>query len=282
MKKIALIILVSITLLVGHSNNDNRESLENAIETSKGLIAEKKFEQARGALEYVRKNGGSNLDEYSKLSGQLDQLILAAEKYEDKKYKECNVILNQLIDKDNNDSTILKSAVDLQKEVSKILLEEEINNIVAVDNNTVLNPISWNNVSASSYLIEKSRYYNPENAIDNDTSTAWIEGLKENDGIGEFIEFSSENTFRVDKIDIINGFTKSQDLYMKNNRVKKITLEFSDGKKQVHELLDNNMDYQTIDVGGVNTNSVKVIIEEVYKGNKYSDTCISEISMYGK
>ena len=70
---------------------------------------------------------------------------------------------------------------------------------------------------------------------------------------------------------------------MKNNRVKKVVLEFSDKSQQVHELLDNNMDYQTIDVGGINTNSVKVIIEEVYtNGRKYSDTCISEISMYGQ
>ena len=70
---------------------------------------------------------------------------------------------------------------------------------------------------------------------------------------------------------------------MKNNRVKKVVLEFSDKSQQVHELSDNNMDYQTIDVGGINTNSVKVIIEEVYtNGRKYSDTCISEISMYGQ
>lgn len=281
MKKLASIILASTILLVGCSNNDNIESLENAIQTSRDLISEKKFEQARGALEYVRKYGGSNLEEYSNLSGQLDQLILATEKYEEKKYKECNVILDQLIAKDKNDNTILKSAVELQKEISKVLLEEDMNNIVEVDNNTISQPISWDNIDASSYLIQKSRYYNPENAIDNDTSTAWIEDL-EGDGIGEFIQFSSENTFKVDKIDIINGFTKSQDLYIKNNRVKKVTLEFSDGTKQVHKLRDNNMDYQTIDVGGVNTNSVKVIIDEVYKGSKYSDTCISEISIYGK
>ena len=78
-------------------------------------------------------------------------------------------------------------------------------------------------------------------------------------------------------------YSKTENIYMKNNRIKKVILEFSDKSQQVHELSDNNMDYQTIDIGGINTNSVKVIIQEVYtNGRKYQDTCISEISMYGQ
>ncbi|MBQ6630973.1 MAG: discoidin domain-containing protein [Romboutsia sp.] len=277
MKKLASIILSSTILLVGCSSNDKTAMLENAVKTSKELVAKEKFEQAKGVLVYVSQNGGSKISGYSKLVGQLDKLSLATEYYEKEQYDQCIPLLKELFNDENTESGIVKGVVDIGNKI-----EEKIkNNTVEVDNDTVSIPIFWDNVHASSHLIKKSKNYKPENAIDNNISTAWIEGLSD-DGIGQFIEFSSKNTFRVDKIDIINGFSKSEDLYMKNNRVKKITLEFSDGKKQVHELLDNNMDYQTIDVGGVNTNSVKVIIEEVYKGNKYSDTCISEISMYGK
>ena len=67
--------------------------------------------------------------------------------------------------------------------------------------------------------------YKVENVIDDNPSTAWIEGVSD-DGIGQFIQFSSNNTFRVDKIDIINGFSKNQKTYMKNNRVKKVIIEF--------------------------------------------------------
>ena len=124
--------------------------------------------------------------------------------------------------------------------------------------------------------------YKVENVTDNNPSTAWIEGVS-GDGIGEFIQFSSNNTFRVDKIDIMNGFSKNQKTYMKNNRVKKVIIEFSDKSQQVYELEDNNMEYQTIDTGGINTNSVKVIIQEVYTdGRLYQDTCISEIAVYGQ
>ena len=36
--------------------------------------------------------------------------------------------------------------------------------------------IYWDNIYASSKLIQKSKNYKVENAIDNNTSTAWIEG----------------------------------------------------------------------------------------------------------
>ena len=164
----------------------------------------------------------------------------------------------------------------------KNVKEKTENNTIQVDNKVTSNLITWDNVYASSHLIQKSMNYKVENVIDDNPSTAWIEGVSD-DGIGQFIQFSSNNTFRVDKIDIINGFSKNQKTYMKNNRVKKVIIEFSDKSQQVYELEDNNMEYQTIDIGGINTNSVKVIIQEVYtNGRVYKDTCISEISVYGQ
>ena len=160
--------------------------------------------------------------------------------------------------------------------------EKTENDTIQVDNKVTSNLITWDNVYASSHLIQKYMNYKVENVIDDNPSTAWIEGVSD-DGIGQFIQFSSNNTFRVDKIDIINGFSKNQKTYMKNNRVKKVIIEFSDKSQQVYELEDNNMEYQTIDIGGINTNSVKVIIQEVYtNGRVYKDTCISEISVYGQ
>ena len=54
-------------------------------------------------------------------------------------------------------------------------------------------------------------------------------------------------------------------------------------KHQIKALEDNNIEYQTINVGNINTNSVKIIIEEVYTdGRVYQDTCISEVAIYGQ
>ena len=278
MKRLAIIILTSTILLTGCSSNDKIAMLENAVKSSKDLIAKEEFEQAKGLLVYVSQNGGSKIDGYSNLNGQLDKLLLATEYYENEKYEESIKLLKELFNKEDTEGGIIKGVVSLGAKIK----EKTENDTIQVDNKVTSNLITWDNVYASSHLIQKSMNYKVENVIDDNPSTAWIEGVSD-DGIGQFIQFSSNNTFRVDKIDIINGFSKNQKTYMKNNRVKKVIIEFSDKSQQVYELEDNNMEYQTIDIGGINTNSVKVIIQEVYtNGRVYKDTCISEISVYGQ
>lgn len=278
MKRLAIIILTSTILLTGCSSNDKISMLENAVKSSKDLIAKEEFEQAKGLLVYVSQNGGSKIDGYSNLNGQLDKLLLATEYYENEKYEESIKLLKELFNKEDTEGGIIKGVVALGAKIK----EKTENDTIQVDNKVTSNLITWDNVYASSHLIQKSMNYKVENVIDDNPSTAWIEGVSD-DGIGQFIQFSSNNTFRVDKIDIINGFSKNQKTYMKNNRVKKVIIEFSDKSQQVYELEDNNMEYQTIDIGGINTNSVKVIIQEVYtNGRVYKDTCISEISVYGQ
>ena len=278
MKRLAIIILTSTILLTGCSSNDKIAMLENAVKSSKDLIAKEEFEQAKGLLVYVSQNGGSKIDGYSNLNGQLDKLLLATEYYENEKYEESIKLLKELFNKEDTEGGIIKGVVALGAKIK----EKTENDTIQVDNKVTSNLITWDNVYASSHLIQKSMNYKVENVIDDNPSTAWIEGVSD-DGIGQFIQFSSNNTFRVDKIDIINGFSKNQKTYMKNNRVKKVIIEFSDKSQQVYELEDNNMEYQTIDIGGINTNSVKVIIQEVYtNGRVYKDTCIPEISVYGQ
>ena len=278
MKRLAIIILTSTILLTGCSSNDKIAMLENAVKSSKDLIAKEEFEQAKGLLVYVSQNGGSKIDGYSNLNGQLDKLLLATEYYENEKYEESIKLLKELFNKEDTEGGIIKGVVALGAKIK----EKTENDTIQVDNKVTSNLITWDNVYASSHLIQKSMNYKVENVIDDNPSTAWIEGVSD-DGIGQFIQFSSNNTFRVDKIDIINGFSKNQKTYMKNNRVKKVIIEFSDKSQQVYELEDNNMEYKTIYIGGINTNSVKVIIQEVYtNGRVYKDTCISEISVYGQ
>lgn len=278
MKRLATIILASTILLTGCSSNDKIVMLENAVKSSKDLIAKEEFEQAKGLLVYVSQNGGSKIEGYSSLNGQLDKLLLATEYYENGKYDESIKLLKELFNKEDTEGGIIKGVVALGAKIK----EKTENNTIQVDSKVTSNPITWDNVYASSHLVQKSMNYKVENVVDNNPSTAWIEGVSD-DGVEQFIQFSSNNTFRVDKIDIINGFSKNQKTYMKNNRVKKVIIEFSDKSQQVYELEDNNMEYQTIDIGGINTNSVKVIIQEVYtNGRLYKDTCISEISVYGQ
>ena len=56
MKRLAIIILTSTILLTGCSSNDKIAMLENAVKSSKDLIAKEEFEQAKGLLVYVFKS----------------------------------------------------------------------------------------------------------------------------------------------------------------------------------------------------------------------------------
>ncbi|MGA1871426.1 MAG: NADase-type glycan-binding domain-containing protein [bacterium] len=131
--------------------------------------------------------------------------------------------------------------------------------------------------SASSILENKARYSH-KNIIDGDIFTAWSEGNK-GDGIGEWVKLDFGEMKTLYYIGIIPGYSKYNDkvgeVWFKNNRVKNATLEFSDGSKKQIELIDKQQ-IQYFKVGK-KSNSVKIIIDEVYKGSTWPDTCISEV-----
>lgn len=144
-------------------------------------------------------------------------------------------------------------------------------------------------VSASSYLVQGGTKYTPENLIDHNESTPWVEG-SEGDGISEWVKFENTRvvngknvamTEYVKGMYICNGYGKTEELYYSNNRVKEIRIEFSNGKSITAKLEDGDKFPQKIDFGEyIETDAIKITILGVYKGNKFDDTCISEISFY--
>lgn len=142
-------------------------------------------------------------------------------------------------------------------------------------------------VKASSSLHpEKGIVYKAENANDLSYKTAWVEG-KDDEGIGEYLEYYFKNSSpRVTKIIISNGYMKSETAWKNNNRVKKLTL-FVNGKIYgVLNLQDSRTD-QVFDIGtfGHNKNGTDLILKfeilEIYKGDKFNDTAITEIYFDG-
>ena len=180
---------------------------------------------------------------------------------------------------DNNITLSFDGLTDYATKVSKNEADKIINN-QKNNNNEVSKDIVWNIAEASSVLDDGNNIsYSPNNVLDNKTTTTWAEGAS-GDGIGEWIKISTEDGLdNVENISLINGFSKSSDLYYKNNRVKKASLEFSDGTTQVIEFKDDVLEKQVIDIGNKQTSYIKITILEVYRGSKYQDTCIPIISV---
>ncbi|MBS6041969.1 MAG: hypothetical protein KIA08_04690 [Clostridium baratii] len=123
--------------------------------------------------------------------------------------------------------------------------------------------------------------YSPYNLIDRKSNTIWAEGA-EGPGIEQFIRIDFNKDKVVKKLYIINGSAKSERLYYANNRVRLLRLDFGDGEIKDFELQDGVMGEQEIDLGkGIKTPYVGMTIYDVYYGNKYDDTCISEIRAVG-
>ena len=138
--------------------------------------------------------------------------------------------------------------------------------------------------TASSYLEtdfydSKNIYYDSEKAVDSKPRTSWIEA-SDGDGIDEWIKLDFGKEIEVDSIYILNGMGDiSGDYYYKNNRVKKMLLEYSDGKSETITLEDDNLKEQEIKIDKKLTSYIKFSILEVYSGSKYDDTCIGSIGI---
>lgn len=152
-------------------------------------------------------------------------------------------------------------------------------------------------IETSSYLIEKSSkgqivQYDATNLRNNfygiydapvyfnSRKLIWAEG-KNGPGIGEWIDISFREA--TDHIMIINGYVNlfRMDLYKANNRIKsarviseapdfQITYEFEDIAK-FHEIILPQ-----------NTKRIRIIIETVYKGTRFDDTCVTGVYLKQK
>ena len=140
--------------------------------------------------------------------------------------------------------------------------------------------------SSSSLSSENITSYIAKNANDLSYKTAWVEG-KSDEGIGEYLEYYFKNKSpRITKIIISNGYMKSDTTWKNNNRVKKLKFYVNGKEYGILNLNDSKTD-QVFEIGtfGHNQNGSDLILKfeifEVYKGDKYNDTAITEIYFDG-
>lgn len=138
--------------------------------------------------------------------------------------------------------------------------------------------------------------YSSEKIFDGNTRTAWIEGVN-GYGIGEYIEFLFPyNAPRATTCYIANGYNKNEQTWRNNSRVKTFNV-YEDDKLIASVHMQDSRNEQSFslpypipnrpegyDINNddeVKTVSLKFVITEVYKGDKYDDTAISEFSFDG-
>ena len=133
--------------------------------------------------------------------------------------------------------------------------------------------------SSSQAETDRDGNYAVENAYDGVTDSMWCEGAA-GDGTGEWLEFNFPSAQTISSLNFVNGVGSSLSIWMKANRSKSLTLKFSNGTTTTVKVR-NVMLPQTVTFPAVTTSSVKLTINEVVKGAKYNDLCISEASFKG-
>jgi hypothetical protein len=135
------------------------------------------------------------------------------------------------------------------------------------------NDLPYISISASSCLVDPDipLRYSLQNAFDGDPATSYVENTED-----DLIKLEFSGIYRygyINKIAIINGYAQNNQLYLQNNRIKTI--------KQIKNientiLRDNYLLYQFVDMPN---KPQFVIVEDIYKGLKYNDTCIAELNV---
>lgn len=139
-------------------------------------------------------------------------------------------------------------------------------------------------VKASSVLpATKNINYKPENVLDGDIATAWVEGAKSS-GTGEWLEFKFAKPVEIHSIDIYNGYqkpaTSKRDPFKVNQSVARLRISYA-GKNSEHPIKDER-GAQTIKLDGAVTSSLKLEILAVHENKGDPDCCISEVEFTGR
>ena len=134
-------------------------------------------------------------------------------------------------------------------------------------------------MTASSTLIETGYNYSVELLSDMDEKTCWAEG-SEGDGVGEEIIYTVKEDMPINALYIKPGFQQSEKLFYENGVPTRIKIKCGNIEKNI-ELIDsgnNKNNFYVINFGeDIIAKTCSVTIEAVRTGQKYQDTCISEM-----
>ena len=137
-------------------------------------------------------------------------------------------------------------------------------------------------IQASSFLFDSKSplKYSIQNAFDGNPATSYVENTEDDLMKIVFRKIPIRKELQIDFM-IINGYAASLSLYNSNNRIKKSGLKNSDNEPFLVQLNDNDLTYQIKSINRpveAYTGLFEFIVEEIYLGEKYNDTCLAELN----
>ena len=136
-------------------------------------------------------------------------------------------------------------------------------------------------IESSDYLVDSKSplKYSIQNAFDGNPATSYVENTE--DDLMKVI-FQYRGQYYVKRIGIINGYAANKNLYNSNSRIFKMKCGALATTTNLYpdpiniEFKDNEMSYQYFDF----LSDTHFYVTDIFKGQKYSDTCLAEINLY--
>jgi hypothetical protein len=132
--------------------------------------------------------------------------------------------------------------------------------------------------------------YGPENLVDGNTSTAWVEGSP-GLGLGSAVTLRFDRDVDVRLVCVVDGYAESWDLYKRNSRVRLLSVETAQGTRSA--LLadagspDHPAVYQDVNVARGDSTYVSFTVKSAYAAQRdttatqaYPDTSVSEVEVW--
>ena len=118
-----------------------------------------------------------------------------------------------------------------------------------------------------------------ENAIDDDPTTYWAEGISGH-AYGESITIYLKNRSDISMIRFRMGNAYNDVSFAEHDRPKHITVLFSDGSSASGVFPDDNAKYVIAFDFPITAEWFTVVVDDIYEGSHGTDCCISEITPY--
>ena len=163
---------------------------------------------------------------------------------------------------------------------TRLLLACTLLGLIGAPRMAAAKPLDTISITASSTYPEQGGVsYEAKNLADSKKAMAWFEGAS-GSGLDSTVTMDLGGSRIVTGFRILNGYWLSSDMWQRNNRVKNLDVELSDGTRHSFEL-SNEMVAQDIRFPtAVTTSSLLFRIKGVHQGTTFNDTAISELRVF--
>lgn len=215
----------------------------------------------------------STLDANEKRAREERQEELKAEEQKNRQQREENLAKNKGSTKSDGEEDLEDDSEEYSEDITFSLIDEP-------EDFGEYYKLSVINASASSVILQEGTDNSAIKACDGNEKSSWQEGV-EGEGIGESLHFQLARNYKVKYMSFQLGNWNSDEYFEGNNRPKELEISVGDVTQTI-TFPDGKTEYWIELSHEYTASEIELVIQSVYSGSQWDDTCIAEVGIFGK